>query len=103
MKTFIARFHNVYGPHGTWDGGREKAPAAMCRKVIEAIDKKDRSINIWGNGKQTRSFMYIDDCVKGIDMIMHCDDLIATPDQPRLERNGVASTSWSARSRRSPA
>jgi GDP-D-mannose 3',5'-epimerase len=79
MKTAIARFHNVYGPHGTWDGGREKAPAAMCRKVIEAIDKKDLSINIWGNGEQTRSFMYIDDCVKGIDMITHCDDLIATP------------------------
>jgi len=79
MKTFIARFHNVYGPHGTWDGGREKAPAAMCRKMIEAIDKNDFSINIWGNGEQTRSFMYIDDCVKGIDMITHCDDLIATP------------------------
>jgi nucleoside-diphosphate-sugar epimerase len=79
MKTFIARFHNVYGPNGTWDGGREKAPAAMCRKVIEGIDKKDLSINIWGNGEQTRSFMYIDDCVKGIDMITHCDDLIATP------------------------
>lgn len=79
MKTFIARFHNVYGPFGTWDGGREKAPAAMCRKIIEAIDKKDLSINIWGNGEQTRSFMYIDDCVKGIDMITHCDGLIATP------------------------
>ena len=79
MKTFIARFHNVYGPNGTWDGGREKAPAAMCRKVIEGIDKKDLSINIWGNGEQTRSFMYIDDCVKGIDMITHCDELIATP------------------------
>ena len=79
MKTFIARFHNVYGPHGTWDGGREKAPAAMCRKVIEGIDKKDLRINIWGNGEQTRSFMYIDDCVKGIDMITHCDALIATP------------------------
>lgn len=79
LKTFIARFHNVYGPHGTWDGGREKAPAAMCRKVIEAIDKQDLSIKIWGNGEQTRSFMYIDDCVKGIDRITHCDDLIATP------------------------
>ena len=79
MKTFIARFHNVYGPNGTWDGGREKAPAAICRKTIEAIDKKDLSINIWGDGTQTRSFMYIDDCVKGIDMITHCDDLIATP------------------------
>jgi GDP-D-mannose 3', 5'-epimerase len=79
MKTFIARFHNVYGPHGTWDGGREKAPAAMCRKVIEAIDRKDGNITLWGDGHQTRSFMYIADCVKGIDRIMHCDDLIATP------------------------
>jgi GDP-D-mannose 3',5'-epimerase len=79
LKTFIARFHNVYGPHGTWDGGREKAPAAMCRKVIEAIDKKDLNITIWGDGTATRSFMFIDDCVKGIDMIMHCDALIATP------------------------
>src|SRR5438094_833457 len=79
MKTFIARFHNVYGPWGTWNGGREKAPAAIRRKVIEAIDKKDLRISIWGDGRQARSFMYIDDCVKGIDMIMHCDDLIATP------------------------
>jgi nucleoside-diphosphate-sugar epimerase len=79
MKTFIARFHNVYGPFGTWDGGREKAPAAMCRKVVAAIDKGERSINIWGDGNQTRSFMYIGDCLKGIDTIMHCDDLIATP------------------------
>jgi GDP-D-mannose 3', 5'-epimerase len=79
FKTFIARFHNVYGPHGTWDGGREKAPAAICRKMIEAIDKNDLRINIWGSGGQTRSFMYIDDCVQGIDKITHCDDLIATP------------------------
>jgi GDP-D-mannose 3', 5'-epimerase len=79
LKTFIARFHNVYGPHGTWDGGREKAPAALCRKVIEAIDTGRKDITIWGNGHQTRSFMYIDDCVKGIDKIMHGDDLIATP------------------------
>ena len=79
MKTFIARFHNVYGAHGTWDGGREKAPAAICRKVIEGIDNQDLSIKIWGNGEQTRSFMYIDDCVRGIDMITHCDELIATP------------------------
>jgi GDP-D-mannose 3',5'-epimerase len=79
MKTAIARFHNVYGPLGTWDGGREKAPAAMCRKVIEAKDSGDKSITIWGDGHQTRSFMYIDDCIKGIDMIMHCEKLIATP------------------------
>jgi nucleoside-diphosphate-sugar epimerase len=79
LKTAIARFHNVYGPHGTWDGGREKAPAALCRKVIEAIDTGRTDITIWGDGRQTRSFMYVDDCVLGIDRIMHCDDLIATP------------------------
>jgi len=79
MKTAIARFHNVYGPHGTWDGGREKAPAALCRKVIAAKDQGADAIEVWGDGTQTRSFMYIDDCTKGIDMIMHCDDLIATP------------------------
>ena len=79
MKTFIARFHNVYGPNGTWDGGREKAPAAICRKVIEAKDTGKHEIEIWGDGTQTRSFMYIDDCTQGIDRIMHCDDLIATP------------------------
>ena len=79
LKTFIARFHNVYGPHGTWDGGREKAPAAICRKVIEALDTKRGHLPIWGDGTQTRSFMYIDDCVQGIDRIMHHDDLIATP------------------------
>ena len=79
MKTAIARFHNVYGPYGTWDGGREKAPAALSRKVIEAIDTNNLEISIWGDGNQTRSFMYIDDCVEGIDMIMHCEDLISTP------------------------
>ncbi len=79
MKTAIARFHNVYGPNGTWDGGREKAPAAICRKVIEAKDSGKMEIDIWGSGEQTRSFMYIDDCVLGIDQIMHCEDLIATP------------------------
>jgi GDP-D-mannose 3', 5'-epimerase len=79
MKTYIARFHNVYGPHGTWDGGREKAPAAICRKVIEARDSGSNKIVIWGDGTATRSFMYIDDCVNGVDMIAHCDDLIAKP------------------------
>jgi len=79
LKTFIARFHNVYGPYGTWDGGREKAPAALSRKVIEAKDSGSDEIEIWGDGTQTRSFMYIDDCTQGIDMITHCEDLIATP------------------------
>jgi nucleoside-diphosphate-sugar epimerase len=79
MQTFIARFHNVYGPFGTWDGGREKAPAAICRKVVEAVDTQSGEIEIWGDGSQSRSFMYIADCVKGIDLIMHCDPLVATP------------------------
>ena len=79
FDTHIARFHNVYGPFGTWDGGREKAPAAICRKVIEAKDRNAKEITIWGDGTQTRSFMYIDDCTKGIDTIMHCDQLRATP------------------------
>jgi nucleoside-diphosphate-sugar epimerase len=79
LPTFIARFHNVYGPHGTWDGGREKAPAAICRKVIQARDTGGGEIEIWGDGTQTRSFMYIDDCLSGIDRITHCDQLAATP------------------------
>ena len=69
----VARYHNVYGPYGTWTGGREKAPAAVCRKVIEARSSGSNEINIWGDGKQTRSFMYIDDCVKGTQMIMESD------------------------------
>jgi len=73
LEARIARFHNVYGPHGTWDGGREKAPAAICRKVIEAKDTGLMEIEIWGDGQQTRSFMYIDDCLHGIDMIVHSE------------------------------
>jgi GDP-D-mannose 3', 5'-epimerase len=71
LYTRMARFHNVYGPWGTWDGGREKAPAAICRKVIEAKLSGKHEIEIWGSGEQTRSFMYIDDCLKGIDLIMN--------------------------------
>jgi nucleoside-diphosphate-sugar epimerase len=73
MITRVGRFHNVYGPHGTYDGGREKAPAAMCRKVIEAELTGKKDIVIWGDGEQTRSFMYIDDGVKGIIDIMYSD------------------------------
>jgi nucleoside-diphosphate-sugar epimerase len=65
----------VYGPYGTWDGGREKAPAAMCRKVINAVKTDNLDIEIWGSGEQTRSFMYIDDCIDGIQMIMESDIL----------------------------
>lgn len=70
LETRIARYHNVYGPYGTWDGGREKAPAAICRKVIKAKITGDHEIEIWGDGNQTRSFMYIDDCIKGSTMLM---------------------------------
>ncbi len=70
LRTRVARFHNVYGPHGTWEGGREKAPAAICRKVIEAKASGRHEIEIWGDGKQTRSFTYIDDCLEGIRRIM---------------------------------
>src|SRR6202047_2730915 len=75
VTTRVARFHNVYGPHGTWDGGREKAPAAICRKVIEAKVTGRHEIEIWGSGHQTRSFMYIDDCIDGIHKIMDSDIL----------------------------
>ncbi|MFP6877078.1 MAG: NAD-dependent epimerase/dehydratase family protein [Roseibacillus sp.] len=73
MNVRVFRFHNVYGPFGTWDGGREKAPAALCRKVIEAAETVNRDIEIWGDGEQTRSFMYIDDCVDGIARLMASD------------------------------
>ena len=75
MYTRVSRFHNVYGPFGTWEGGREKAPAAICRKVIEAKRSGVHEISIWGSGNQTRSFMYIDDCVKGIQKIMQSNIL----------------------------
>jgi len=73
--TRVARFHNVYGPWGTWFGGREKAPAAICRKVIEAKLSGSQEIEIWGSGDQTRSFMFIDDCIKGIGLIMNSNIL----------------------------
>jgi GDP-D-mannose 3', 5'-epimerase len=75
LQTRVARYHNVYGPLGTWTGGREKAPAAICRKVIEAKHSGKREIEIWGDGKQTRSFMYIDDCTRGTQMIAESDIL----------------------------
>jgi nucleoside-diphosphate-sugar epimerase len=73
LTTRMARYHNVYGPHGTYDGGREKAPAAICRKVIQAKLSGKHDIEIWGDGKQTRSFMYIDDCLKGTQAILASD------------------------------
>ncbi len=73
LQCRVARYHNVYGPLGTWTGGREKAPAAICRKVIEAKVSGKYEIEIWGDGKQTRSFMYIDDCTYGTQAILESD------------------------------
>jgi nucleoside-diphosphate-sugar epimerase len=73
LETRIARYHNVYGPFGTWQGGREKAPAAICRKVAEAKLSGRHEIEIWGDGSQTRSFTYIDDCIRGTELLMHGD------------------------------
>ena len=73
IDTRVARYHNVYGPDGTWDGGREKAPAAICRKVIQAKISGEHEIEVWGDGEQTRSFMYIDDCIFGTQMLLHSD------------------------------
>src|SRR5215212_1617697 len=77
LHTRVARYHNVYGPHGTWLGGREKAPAAICRKVAEAKLTGSSEIEIWGDGEQTRSFMYIDDCIYGTKAIL--DSQISEP------------------------
>jgi nucleoside-diphosphate-sugar epimerase len=73
MEVHIARFHNIFGPYGTWDGGREKAPAAMCRKVAETPEGGE--IEIWGDGEQTRTFLYIDECLNGIRRLMESDFL----------------------------
>jgi GDP-D-mannose 3', 5'-epimerase len=73
LQTRVARYHNVYGPDGTYDGGREKAPAAICRKVISALISGKHEIEIWGDGQQTRSFMYIDDCLYGTKAIFASD------------------------------
>lgn len=69
LETTVARYHNIYGPHGTYDGGREKAPAAMCRKIIEAKLSGKHEIEIWGDGEQTRSFTYIEDCILGTMLV----------------------------------
>lgn len=73
FETRIARLHNVYGPEGTWDGGREKAPAALCRKVAEAKRDGRQVIEVWGDGQQTRSFCYVDDCIEGLIRLMRSD------------------------------
>jgi GDP-D-mannose 3', 5'-epimerase len=73
METRIARFHNIFGPEGTWEGGREKAPAAICRKVAQAKLTGDPRVEVWGDGEQTRSFCYIDDCLEGLYRLMRSD------------------------------
>lgn len=73
MEIRIVRFHNIFGPEGTWNGGREKAPAALCRKIAWAMINDDKYIEIWGDGEQTRSFCYIDDCIKGIQLLMNSE------------------------------
>ena len=73
LETRVARYHNVYGPMGTFDGGREKAPAALCRKLIIAKNSGKKEIDVWGDGEQTRSFMFIDDCIKGTKKIFESD------------------------------
>ena len=102
LETHIARFHNIYGPNGTWYGGREKAPAAMCRKVIEAKDSGDLRIEIWGDGTQTRSF-----CTSTTASRASTGSCTATTSSPRRSTSARASwsrsTSWSRSSRRSPA
>jgi nucleoside-diphosphate-sugar epimerase len=75
LETRVARYHNVYGPHGTWEGGREKAPAALSRKIATAALTGRHEIDIWGDGEQTRSFMYIDDCLRGTEMILEHDNV----------------------------
>ncbi len=73
LETRVARYHNVYGPMGTYDGGREKAPAAICRKIIDAKTKNEKHIDVWGDGEQTRSFMFIDDCIVGTKKLFNSD------------------------------
>ena len=73
LEIRVARYHNIYGPFGTYDGGREKAPAALCRKIIQAKKKKKNIIDVWGDGKQTRSFLYVDECVEGTLRLFESD------------------------------
>ncbi len=120
LETRVARYHNVYGPNGTWTGGREKAPAAICRKVAEAVQTGSDEIEVWGDGKQTRSFMYVDDCVRGTIEVLEgppvepvnlgsaelvtIDQLVDTVEEiagAKLRRNYVADAPQGVRGRNS--
>jgi GDP-D-mannose 3',5'-epimerase len=89
LETRVARYHNVYGPMGTFDGGREKAPAALCRKLIVAKNLGEKKIDVWGDGEQTRSFMYIDDCIKGTKKIFesNCRDVLNIGSEEQVSIN----------------
>ena len=93
IETRIARYHNIFGPLGTFDGGREKAPAALARKVASAVITGNKEINIWGDGEQTRSFTYIDDCVYGTQILMNSDfrDPINIGSSEMVSINGLLS------------
>jgi len=89
LETRVARYHNVYGPMGTFDGGREKAPAALCRKLIIAKNKGEKKIDVWGDGEQTRSFMFIDDCIKGTKKIFesNCREVLNIGSEEQVSIN----------------
>jgi GDP-D-mannose 3',5'-epimerase len=89
LETRVARYHNVYGPLGTFDGGREKAPAALCRKIAEAKIFKKKKIDVWGDGKQTRSFMFIDDCIEGTKKLFEskCRDVLNIGSEEQISIN----------------
>lgn len=91
LQTRVARYHNVYGPHGTWDGGREKAPAAICRKVALAAVTGEHELEIWGDGEQTRSFMYVEDCVRGTRAVTDgdCPDPVNLGSAELVSINGL--------------
>jgi nucleoside-diphosphate-sugar epimerase len=89
LDTKVARYHNVYGPMGTFDGGREKAPAALCRKLIIAKNSGKKKIDVWGDGEQTRSFMFIDDCIKGTKKIFesNCREVLNIGSEEQVSIN----------------
>jgi nucleoside-diphosphate-sugar epimerase len=89
LETRVARYHNVYGPLGTFDGGREKAPAALCRKLITAKNSGEKKIDVWGDGEQTRSFMFVDDCIKGTKKIFesNCREVLNIGSEEQVSIN----------------
>ena len=93
LETRVARYHNVYGPMGTFDGGREKAPAALCRKLIIAKNSREKKIDVWGDGEQTRSFMFIDDCIEGTKKLFesNCREVLNIGSEEQVSINQMIS------------